>query len=131
MRSETPRSARDRGTPNLGIDRSPIDEVAAQGTEMGKSVTHEDNDDYNNYTRVSSPVIKKTDRSKGNLPHPLRGMEDLQEVDNTTTEMSASSPGRQPSPYQQKPTPRDSVVFEGANILNLTLFDKDGQPAMS
>ena len=39
VRSETPRSERGRGTPNLGIEKSPLDEVAAIGTEMARSAT--------------------------------------------------------------------------------------------
>ena len=39
VRSETPRSERGRGTPNIGVDKSPLDEVAALGTEMARSIT--------------------------------------------------------------------------------------------
>lgn len=50
-------------------------------------------------------------------------MEDLQEVDNTETDMSVSQAAKNISPGH-----RDSVVFKGANMLSLTLFDKDAAP---
>ena len=69
-------------------------------------------------------MIKKGgERVKALKPHPLVGMEDLQEVDNTETDMSVSQ-----APKNLSPGHRDSVVFKGANMLSLTLFDKEATP---